>query len=107
MEPTSIVRLRVLPISYFEKLLKSSRPGIGVPKVTGGFVYLFAAEGYGSVGEYLLVPDLSSLKITPYAPGHASVMGWFEEKDPFVGPDGQLSVKVPMCPRSTLRDVVE
>lgn len=107
VEPTNIVRLRVLPISYFEKLLKSSRPGIGVPKVTGGFVYLFAAEGFGSVGEYLLVPDLSSLKIAPYAPGHASVMGWFEEKDPFVGPDGQLSVKVPMCPRSTLRDVVE
>ncbi|KAF5358289.1 hypothetical protein D9756_001587 [Leucocoprinus leucothites] len=107
VEPTNIVRLRILPISYFEKLLKSSRPGIGVPKVTGGFVFLSAAEGYGSAGEYLLVPDLSSLKITSYAPGHASVMGWFEEKDPFVGPDGQLSVKVPMCPRSTLRDLVQ
>ncbi|KXN82102.1 Protein fluG [Leucoagaricus sp. SymC.cos] len=107
VEPTNIVRLRVLPISYFEKLMKSSRPGIGVPKVTGGFVYLFAAEGYGSAGEYLLVPDLASLKKCPYAPGHASIMGWFEEKDPFVGPDGQLSVKVPMCPRSKLRELVD
>jgi hypothetical protein len=70
-------------------------------------VYLSAAESYGSVGEYLLVPDLSSLKITPYAPGHARVMGWFEEKDPFVGPDGQLSVKVSMCGRSKLKELVE
>lgn len=86
--------------------MQSARPGIGVPKVTGGFVYLSSAEGYGSAGEYLYVPDMSSMKLCPYAPGTASVLGWLEEKDPYQGPDGQMTVRTAVCPRTKLRDLV-
>lgn len=64
------------------------------------------AEGYGATGEYLYVPDLRTMRICTYAPGHASVLGWFEEQDPYLGPDGNLTVKNAACARSKLRDIV-
>lgn len=87
-------------------MLQSARPGIGIPKVTGGFVYLVTAEGYGAAGEYLYVPDMSSLRLCPYAPGTASVFGWLEEKDAYKGPDGQMTAKTLVCPRAKVRDLV-
>ncbi|KIL59817.1 hypothetical protein M378DRAFT_168822 [Amanita muscaria Koide BX008] len=100
-------RFRVVPISYFEKLLKSSRPGVGVVKACLGLVYLNMAQGFTPIGEYLYVPDLKTLKICPYAPGHASVMGRFEEKTPTPGPDGNLSTLVDLCPRTLLDRIVK
>ncbi|KAF8070058.1 hypothetical protein FPV67DRAFT_999376 [Lyophyllum atratum] len=100
------VRCRVIPLSYFLKLLKSSRPGVGVAKVALGLVYLMTAPGFAPAGEYLYVPDLSTIRICPYSVGEASVMGWFEEKTPYPGADNKLTVDVPLCPRATLRRVL-
>lgn len=64
-------------------------------------------DNYSATGEYVYAVDLSTLKLCPYAPGHASVMGWFEEKEPIVGIEGHRSVEVDLCPRTILRRVVE
>lgn len=96
-----------MPISYFKKLLESTRPGVGVAKMSMGLVYLMGADGFSASGEYLYVPDLSTLKICPYAPGEASVMGWFQEKTPFIGANNKLSVEVALCPRRTLQRIVK
>jgi hypothetical protein len=58
-------------------------------------------------GEYLYAVDLLSLRISPYAPGHASVLGWFEEKRPHPGVKGHLALEVDICPRTILRRIVE
>jgi hypothetical protein len=97
----------MVPISHFERILKSARPGVGIPGGTGGFVFLTLAKGFGAAGEFLVVPDLSSLRICPYARNAASVFGWLEEKDARQGPDGQVTYKTNACLRGKVRDVVE
>lgn len=123
------IRFRVVPLPYFQKLLKTSRPGISLTKASLGLVFIAIAEGfkcvlilrchigplmtcsvaYSATGEYLYAIDLSTLRICPYAPGHASVMGWFEEKEPITGlvGVGHRSIEVGLCPRTILRRVVE
>ncbi|CAL1708626.1 unnamed protein product [Somion occarium] len=96
------IRFRVISKKYFIKLLESSRPGVGLTKASLGLVFLATAPGFGSSGEYLYVPDISSYRICPYAPGHASIMGFFQEKMPL--PNGSLSV--PLCPRTLLQRIV-
>ncbi|KAI0777535.1 FLU1-II [Trametes elegans] len=98
------VRFRVLPASYFRKLLANprSRAGVGIAKAGFALVGLASAPGFDAVGEFLYVPELPSWRVCTYAPGHASVMGRFEEKVP--RPDGSLAV--PYCPRTLLRQVV-
>ncbi|KAG6853772.1 hypothetical protein C0991_001483 [Blastosporella zonata] len=100
-------RCRVIPISYFLKLLEASRPGVGVAKVALGLVYLMAAPGFAPAGEYLFVPDLSTIRICPYSPGEVVVLGWFHEKTPYPGIDNKLTLEVPLCPRATLQRVVK
>ncbi|TFK37006.1 hypothetical protein BDQ12DRAFT_685665 [Crucibulum laeve] len=104
---TNILRFRVVPVAYFQKLMESSRPGVNIAKASLGLVNLIMSEEFTSMGEYLYVPDLSSIRICPYAPGHASVMGWFEEKTPVKYSDGKESVKVELCSRSVLKRIVE
>ena len=102
------IRYRVFPISYFAKLLGSPRPSVSIAKGTLGIVFGVAiAPGFTAIGEYLYLPDMSSIRLCSYAEGHASVMGWFEEKVPIRGLDGNLTLNVPMCPRSTLKRIVE
>ncbi|KAJ2971495.1 hypothetical protein NUW54_g12495 [Trametes sanguinea] len=98
------IRFRVLPAGYFRKLFSnpSSRPGIAIGKIVLGLVGLQTAPGFGAVGEYLYVPDLSSWRVCTYAPGHASVMGWFQEKTPH--PERGLTVDI--CPRTILQRIV-
>ena len=98
------VRFRVLPTSYFRKLLSDphSRAGVGLVKAVLGIVGLNIAPGFGAVGEFLYVPDLSSWRVCTYAPGHASVMGWFQEKVPH--PTKGLTVE--LCPRTILQRLV-
>ncbi|KAG6849645.1 hypothetical protein H0H93_006649 [Arthromyces matolae] len=100
------IRCRVIPLDYFLKLLQSSRPGVGVAKIAFGIVYLMAAEGFAPSGEYLIVPDLSTIRLAPYAPGEVVVLGWFKEKTPYPGIDNKLTLDVPLCPRATLQRVV-
>jgi hypothetical protein len=82
------------------------RPGICIPQVLGGFVFVFCAEGFGSVGEYLYVPDMSSVRICPYIPATASVFGWLEQKEPYRTPDGKITTETDICLRSKLRNLV-
>ena len=114
----NFVRYRVIPIKHFKKLIaeSSSRTGdfkvnpnggIMLTKALFGLVYITMAPGFGAAGEYLYVPDLKSLRVLPFAPGHASVMGWFEEKEAVKGPDGQDTFKTPFCPRALLQRIVE
>jgi hypothetical protein len=104
---TNKSRLRIVSLDYFEKVLQSSRPGLGVAKAALGLVELVMAEGFGLTGEYLCVPDLTSLRVCPYAPRHASVMVWLQEKTPAPGPDGKLTVDVDLCPRTLLSRVLK
>jgi len=83
--PTNNTRYRVIPWSSFKALLASRRPGVGITKAALGLIGIALAPGFSGTGEYLYTPDLSSLRMCGYAPGHASVMGWFEEKDAGVG----------------------
>ena len=96
-----------MPISYFKKLLEGKRPGIAVPKVTLGIVRLQVASGFSPMGEYLITPDLSTIRPCPYEPGHASLVGWYEEKAGVVDSQGRPTVQVDLCPRGILRRVVE
>jgi hypothetical protein len=41
------IRYRVLPLAYFEKLLKTSRPGTSLTKAALGIVVITLAEGFG------------------------------------------------------------
>ena len=104
---TNIVRFRIVPVSYFKKLLEGNRPGIAVAKVTLGIVYLSNASGFTSMGEYLVTPDLLTIRPCPYEPGHASLIGWFEEKAGVTDSQGQPIVQVDLCPRGMLRRIVE
>jgi hypothetical protein len=103
---TNTVRCRVLPASYFLGLLDGARPGIGVATVVLGIVFRELADGFSGAGEYLYVVDLSTLRICPHAPGEASILGWFQEKVPYIGADNKLSVSVAACPRTTLQRIV-
>ena len=104
---TNIVRIRILPLSYFKKLLEGNRPGITFPKVVLGLVYHLYAPGFTSMGEYLFTPDLSTIRPCPYEPGHASINGWFEEKAGVTDPQGKPIIQVDLCPRGMLRRIVQ
>ncbi|KAI0318088.1 glutamine synthetase/guanido kinase [Amylostereum chailletii] len=100
---TNITRCRIIPIGAFKALLASARPGVGITHAALGLVGAGCAPGFSGTGEYLYTPDLLSLRPCGYAPGHASVMGWFEEKSP----NGDGKYDVALCPRSQLKKVVE
>jgi hypothetical protein len=104
---SNTVRFRTLPVSYFKKLLASRRPGIGIAKACLGLNFITLADGFSPMGEYLYVPDLKSLRLCPYEPGQASVMGFFQEKTPWRTPEGTLSVETKACTRGALKRVVE
>jgi hypothetical protein len=104
---TNITRLRILPLSHFLRILASPRPAISLARGALGVVFITIAEGFVSTGEYLYRLDLESLRVCPYAPGHASIMGYYEEKVPVPGADGVPTLKVDLCPRGTLKRVLE
>ncbi|KAI5117124.1 hypothetical protein M0805_007971 [Coniferiporia weirii] len=118
------VRYRVVPIAYIRKLVAGGdksvddrtstnaseatkvnpHGGIQLAKVSLGLVHLAVADGFPIAGEYLYALDLTSARLLPYAPGHASVLGWFEEKEV---PSDATTFQVELCPRTLLRRVVE
>ena len=97
------IRYRVVPRKYFKKLLQSSRPGVSITKACFGIVVLALAPNFSGTGEYLYVIDQNSFRVSPYAPGHATVFGYFQEKEPHP----QYGLEVPLCPRKLLKDVVD
>ena len=105
---TNTTRYRIIPIKSFRKLMSVSRPGIGVTKAAFGLVGASLAPGFSGTGEYLYVPDLSSLRPYGYSGEYMSLLGWFEEKLPSgESAGGEDSLKVPLCPRGLLRDIVK
>ena len=70
MTKCSVVRYRVLSLSYFKRLLEtaSGRPGVSVMGFVFGLVGLKAVNGlYTAVG-YLYIADLSSARLRPDTP---------------------------------------
>ncbi|SRR6266702_1125519 len=104
---TNITRHRIIPLPAFSELLGASRPGVGIAKAVFGLVGVSMAPGFSGTGEYLYTPDLSSIRNCGYASGHASLMGWFEEKLPIQKQVGKDSLEVPLCPRGLLRGIVK
>ena len=101
----SQVRCRVLPISYFFKLLRSDRPGVTLTKAALGLVVLQTAPGFSAVGEHIYVVDLSSFRTCSYAPGHAVFFGYLQEQAAVPRPSGP-SFEVPFCPRTVLTRLI-
>lgn len=106
LDLTNRLRFRVVPISYYQKLLDSKRPGVCMVKCAFGLIDVTPAPGFDATGQHLYVIDTQSIKPCPYAEGHASVMGWLQEYVPVERPNGQIDINVPHCPRGTLRRVV-
>ena len=104
---TNITRNRILPLAAFSELLGAPRPGVAIAKAVFGLVGVSLAPGFSGTGEYLYTPDLSSIRLCGYAPGHASLMGWFEEKLPIQNQVGKGALEVPLCPRGLLRGIVK
>ncbi|KAJ7106496.1 hypothetical protein C8R43DRAFT_1140527 [Mycena crocata] len=100
-------RCRILPVAYFKALLKTNRPGVNITKASLGLVYLNVAPGFLPVGEYIYTIDIATLKPCPFAPGHMAVLGNFEEKTALASPNGDLTVKVNLCPRTLLQRIIE
>jgi hypothetical protein len=98
-------RFRAVPLSSFRRLLTSSRPGVTVTQCVFGQAGIIVASGFSPVGEYLYVLDLTTIRLCSYAPGHASIVGWFQDTNP--APGRVLGTGVPMCPRSVLKRVIE
>jgi len=92
----------ILPLSYFNKVLKSSRSGVALPKTVFTLVGSTPSEGSSAEGDYLVVMDRSSFRLCGYAPGHASLFGFFEEKAPIGG-----RLDVPLCPRTNLKRILK
>lgn len=103
---SNTIRYRVIPIQHFLALTKSPRPGIAIARTAPGIVFNTSAPAFNSVGEVLYAPDMASVAWTPYAKGHASVMGWFQEKDANLE-KGKVSKASGVCPRSLLKRIVE
>ncbi|KZP21004.1 glutamine synthetase/guanido kinase [Athelia psychrophila] len=107
VDMTNTIRYRVVPIAYFEKLLDSPRPGVAIVRCALGMVYMTLADGFSPIGEYIYVIDMKTIRLCPYAPGHASVMGFFQEKAPSQGPDNQPTVSTNLCPRTNLQRIID
>jgi hypothetical protein len=108
LDYTNIIRYRVIPAATFFKLLSTPRPGIAISKAVLGIIGSSLAPGFSGTGEYLYTPDLKSTRLCGYAPGHASLMGWFEEMLPILeNAENALTRKVPLCPRWLLQGIVK
>lgn len=97
------IRYRIIPRTYFKRLLESSRPGVSLTTASFGLVFLALAPGFTGTGEYHYVLDTSSFRLSPYAPGHASVFGFFQNKIP----TPEHGLVVPYCPRTLLQKIVK
>ena len=105
---TNATRYRIIPAAAFHDIISASRPGVGLTMAALGLVGASLAPGFSGTGEYLYTPDLSSLRRCGYAPGHASLLGWFEGKLPTPESAGREdALKVPLCPRGLVRDIVK
>ncbi|KAK1230790.1 hypothetical protein PQX77_006104 [Marasmius sp. AFHP31] len=90
--------------------MQSNRPGVNFVEIALGIVYLITpptSKSFSVAGEYICVPETSTLRPLPFAPGHLGVLSHLEEKAPYKGKDGKMTVEVPLCARSLLKRIVE
>lgn len=98
---TNTTRYHVLTRSYFRKLLRSSRPGLTITAAAFGIVFLHICEGFSVTGEYLFVLDEGSFRLCPYSPGHATIMGFFQN----LVPEPEHGLDMLLDPRTQLMRV--
>ena len=107
LDYANVLRYHVLSLPYFKQLMAGARPGIALGKMNLGAVHLTFVEGTNATGEWLYAFDAESLRVCPYAPGHASVMGFFQDKVPSPKANGGLGIKpIALCPRGLLKRVM-
>ena len=96
----NVTKCRVLSLGYFEELLEASggRPGLSLGGCVLGSVGMTIVKGFSAAGGYLLVADMSSMRLCSFAPGHAMLFGWFQNLQP--GPEQPLEYD--LCPRTLL-----
>ncbi|KZT64339.1 glutamine synthetase/guanido kinase [Daedalea quercina L-15889] len=101
----NVVRFRVVPVGYFKRICKNARPGLNFTPLALAFVGIQFAGGFAParMADCLQAIDLSSFRVCTYAPGHAVVMTWFQEKVPSL--NGELAI--PLCPRTILQNVTD
>lgn len=121
----NFIRYRVVPLAHFTKLVKDNdrsesqtrkdgnatlvvnpRNGIQLTKASLGLVYLTLADGFPVAGEYIYVPDPTTTRRLDFAPGHASVFGYFEEKEVTPAVKAESAFRAALCPRALLRKIV-
>lgn len=103
----NVVRFRVVPLAYFQKMVESSRPGVTMGIACLGILNCRMADGFSAVGEVFLSLDLTSIRFCPYAPKQVIVMGFLQHKHPVSGPNGELAFQPALCARSALKRVVQ
>jgi glutamine synthetase len=79
---TNTIRYQVLSRSYFRKLLRAARPGFSINTAWFGIVFMHLCEGFSVTGEYLFAIDESTFRVCPYAPGHATILGFIQNQTP-------------------------
>jgi len=93
----NIIRGKAFHISVFEE---HREHGIGISMAQQAIPAMYDAvapnSGLGPVGEVWLVPDWSTLRVLPYAPTHARVMGDMVHQ----------ALPWSFCPRSFLRRMI-
>ncbi|KAH9055672.1 glutamine synthetase/guanido kinase [Lactarius vividus] len=97
LDYTNISRNRIIPIPAFSELLEASRPGVGIATAAFGIVGSSIAPGFSATGD--------SIRLCGYAPGHANLMGWFEEKLPIQKQVGKDALDMPLCSRGLPRGI--
>ncbi|CCM01373.1 uncharacterized protein FIBRA_03423 [Fibroporia radiculosa] len=95
-------RFRVLPLQHFQKLFTAERAGVCLTHATLGLVGPGITPGFSGTGEYLLVIDPASVRPCVFAPEHAVVMGWIQEKVP----SPSTGIVCDLCPRTMLNRIV-
>lgn len=98
------IRYKVLPKAYFLRIVtKSDRPGITLTAAVLSIIAGGCSPGFSGIGEWLYAFDLDTLRRVVYEPGHAVVVGYFQEEEPHP----VHGVDIPLCPRSVLKKVVK
>lgn len=101
------LRARVLTIKHFLHLTTRGRfheVGRGYLSLPDDSAPLYDGDSSLVVGKNVLIPDLSSLRMCPWAKGHASVMCFYSEQ--YENPadiEGLRPVISDLCPRGVLR----
>lgn len=110
LDYASTLRARVLTAKHFQHLVEIGRfheVGRGYLSLPDDSALLYDGDASMAVGKNALIPDFGSLRICPWAKGHASVMCFYGEGFSKKNEHGDLlPVISDLCPRNALRKAV-